>query len=293
MPRRGVALITAFAFLLAPLGAAAQSPSPAPSAAPAPGDPPPSMDMAYQHALDQYEHGDYAEAAKSLKEVIENAPPGFDRDKLLRAWLYRGNSLFLTNDRDGAEKAFWQVLLLDPEFRPDPLFTLPSIISCFDGVRTAHAEQLKSVPRIAKHRPDTARDPIGVPLTPIPGEAGFFDAIAPVLPFGYAQYKNHHTAKAWLLGASEGALVVVITGTYISFQTLRKPGSHFHTDEVGAARLDKTINNAAYAALLAEIVYGAIDGVYYNARNRAHSPATGPRIAPGPGTAGLSFEYRF
>lgn len=248
------------------------------------------IETLYQQALDQYEHGDYADAAKNLRDVIDGAPPGFDRDKLKRAWLYRGISLFITGDRPGAEKSFWQVLLLDPEFRPDPLFTLPAIIAAFDAVRSDHAEQLRNVPRVTRRTTDTPRDSLGVPLRNDPTQRNFIDVISPVLPFGYAQYKNHQPAKAWAIGLTEGALVVTITGTYVSFQTLRKPGDHFHPDEVNVARLDKTINNAAYLLLLAELVYGAIDGVYYN--GTAPKRAT-PQLGPGPGTAGVSINLRF
>lgn len=265
--------------------AADPDPSPAPAATP-----PPSIDSTYQQALDKYEHGDYADAARSLRDVIENAPPGFDRDKLKRAWLYRGISLFITGDRSGAEKAFWQVLLLDPEFRPDPLFTLPAIIAAFDGVRADHAEALRNVPRLVRRRDDTPRDALGVPLKNDPNQRNFVDAISPVLPFGYAQYKNHQNGKALAIGLSEGALVLAITGTYVSFQTLRKPGDHFHQDEVAVARLDKTVNNISYVLLLGELVYGAIDGVYFN--NAVPRKPT-PRIAPGPGTVGLAITVPF
>lgn len=251
-----------------------------------------SNDAQYQHALDQYEHGDYSEAAKTLKDVIENAPPGFDRDKLKRAWLYRGISLFLTGDRPGAEKSFWQVLLLDPEYRPDPLFTLPAIIQCFDGVRADHAEQLKNVPRVGKRRDDPPRDPMGVPLGNDPSQGNFIDAIAPVLPFGYAQYRNHQSGKALALGISEGTLVAVIGGTFVSFQSMRQPGNRFHSDELSTARLDKTLNNGAYLLLIGELVYGAIDGVYYSGPRRGPVDRR-PQLAPGPGTAGIGVQIRF
>ncbi|HVO30656.1 MAG TPA: tetratricopeptide repeat protein [bacterium] len=277
--------------MVAPRLAGAQ---PAPAAVPTPAAGPSSIDTQYQHSLDLYEHGDYAEAAKNLKDVIENAPPGFDRDKLKRAWLYRGISLFLTSDRPGAEKSFWQVLLLDPEYRPDPLFTLPAIIQCFDGVRADHAEQLKNVPRVGKRVDNTPRDPMGVPLTNDPSQGNFVDAIAPVVPFGYAQYRNRQPGKALALGISEGTLVAVIGGTFVSFQSMRQPGNHFHSDEVSTARLDKTLNNGAYLLLIGELVYGAIDGVYYSSgARRPPVERRGPQLAPGPGTAGIGVELRF
>ena len=248
------------------------------------------IDVTYQQALDQYEHGDYADAARNLRDVIENAPPGFDRDKLKRAWLYRGISLFITGDRAGAEKSFWQVLLLDPEFRPDPLFTLPAIIAAFDGVRSDHAEALRTVPRLFRRRDDTPRDSLGVPLKDDPNQRNFFDAISPVLPFGYAQYRNQQKGKALAVGLSEGALVLAITGTYVSFQTLRKPGDHFHPDEANVARIDKTLNNTAYVLLLGELVYGAIDGVYFNT---AAPRKPSPHVTPGPGTVGLAISVPF
>ena len=245
-----------------------------------------SVDALYQQALDQYEHGDYAEAAKNLHDVLENSS-GFPKDKKKRAWLYRGISLFVLGDRPGAEKAFWEVLDLESDFRPDPLFTLPAVVACFDGVARRHHD---ANPGTKQHGQDLARDPLGVPLTNDPNQRNFVDAISPVLPFGYAQYRNQQNGKALAIGLTEGALVIAISGTYVSFQTLRKPGDHFHPDEANVARLDKTVNNAAYVLLIGELAYGAIDGVYFN---NALPKKSSPRVVPGPGTVGLGISVPF
>jgi hypothetical protein len=264
----------------------------APRAARAADDP---VDKLYQSSIDQYEHGDYADAAHNLKEVIDNAPTGFDRDKVKRAWLYRGISLYLTGDKPGAQKSFWQVLLLDPEFRPDPLFTLPTIIETFDAVRSDHKEQLANVPRNTRRTNDVARDPLGIPLGPHgPGADLRGDFWTSLEPFGLAQLHNRQSTKGYSLMAAEAGFLAVDFGTWISFQTLRKPGSHFHPDEVQAAKFDKTANNAAFVGLVLTLVYGAVDGLYYGVA--ARPPARSSefvRVEGGPGDVGAVVTFRF
>ena len=88
-----------------------------------------TSEQLYQRGLDEYEHGDYALAAADLGNFLLSPPVGFDSEKLKRARLYRGISLFQMGDREGADKEFWQVLLMEPDFRPDPLFNEPAVIA--------------------------------------------------------------------------------------------------------------------------------------------------------------------
>lgn len=237
----------------------------------------PAGDLSYQHAVDLYEHGDYAEAAKRLQEVLEDPPVGLTQEKIKRAWLYRGISLFITGDHSGADKAFWQVLLIDPKFRPDPLFTLPAVIAAFDAVRIEHAEQL---PKVTDPLKDPTHDPLPPKAAP---SGGFLDAVSPVLPFGYAQYRNGQSAKGLGLGVAEGVLGVATFVTWVNFQEINHKSGVLPQD-YQSAKNDQDVNIGAGAALLVAIAYGAIDGVYFSRK---------VEVTPGPTTAGLSLSFRF
>jgi hypothetical protein len=272
-------------FFALALASAAQAQTPTPTPAPTP-----SSEDQYQHALDLYEHGDYAPAADALKKLLY--PPGklFDPEKIRRAHLYCGISLFLSGDAPGADGEFYQVLLADPDFRPDPLFTPPPVIAEFDKLRAAHADELKKLPRTGRDHGIEPRDPLGIPVTGH-GFALGRDFWISMAPFGIAQLHNKQPVKAWVLLGAESALVTADVSSYASFQALKSNG--FTSKNSGQARTLKVVNNVSFGMLAAALLYGSADGLYFSANRPA--TRTTPVIQPavGPGTAGVRMYWRF
>ncbi len=268
--------------LLAPRGALAQVPTPAatPPAQPA------IDEQAFDRGLDLYERGEYALAAQELAKILYPPPKGFDPDKKRRAHLYRGISLFLLSDRDGADREFWQVLLSDPEFKPDPLFTPPPVIAAFEKMRKDNASELKKIPRLPKRIIDPERDPLGIPKVNQPDSGDFWQSIA---PFGWAQFKNGQPGKGYAFLSAEVVLLSINLTTYTTLESLQKDGSRF--DNVENARLLKTANNATFFLLVGTLLYGSADGVW-TATNKRTKPGA-PVITPGPGTAGIQMTWQF
>lgn len=262
--------------------ARAQTPVPAPTPLPA--------DERYQQALDQYEHGDYAIAAESFRTLLYPLAI-FDPDRIRRAHLYRGISLWFTNDHAGADGEFYQVLLGDPDFRPDPLFTPPPVIAEIDSLRVAHAADLRKVPRLPHHGVDEPHDPLGIPLT-AQGPGPTLDFLLSAAPFGIGQLHNKQPVKAYALLGAETIFTTVDLSTYIALKAQEKSGHHF-TDVASANRL-KQINNASFALLAGTLVYGVADGVITNLKHGGSS-APPPALAPavGPGMVGMVYTRRF
>lgn len=256
----------------------------------------PTSEQLYQRGLDHYEHGDYAVAAADLGNFLLSPPVGFDPEKLKRARLYRGISLFQLGDRDGADKEFWQVLLMEPDFRPDPLFNEPAVIAAFDRIRTENAAELKKLGRGPPRRVDIpGRDPLGIPLgpgsgTPVTGvRRDFFPSVA---PFGLAQFHNKQPGKAYAILGLETSLLVANLSTFVALESLQKRGGGFNREELDDARLAKTVNNASFFLLLGALFYGSADGLWTATTRRDAKPAT-PQVVPGPGQAGASLQWRF
>lgn len=262
-----------------------------PAALPAAPDTP---DVVYRRALDQYEHGEYALAAAEFQRLLYPPKPGMDPEKTRRAHLYRGISLFLLEEKPAADGEFWAVLLSDPDYAPDPLFTPPAVIAAFSRLKRDNAVELRKV-RVTRRRDDPARDPMGIPLTPTKdGGAGeFWWSIA---PFGVAQVHNGQPRKAYTLLALEAPLLVANLSSFAAFEALKKDGGRFDKDEIYSARLAKSVNNATFALLAASLLYGSADGLWYGSLRGP--PATGPGgpiLTPtvGPGTAGFTMILRF
>lgn len=260
-----------------------------------------NSEQLYQRGLDEYEHGDYALAATDLGNFLLSPPVGFDSEKLKRARLYRGISLFQMGDREGADKEFWQVLLMEPDFRPDPLFNEPAVIAAFDRIRLENAAELRKLGRGIPRRVELPqRDPLGIPLGgsgssgPVNGvRRDFFPSIA---PFGLAQFHNKQPGKAYAVLGMETSLMVANLSTFVALESLQKRGGGFNADELDDARLAKTVNNASFFLLLGALFYGSADGLWTATTRRDVKPASPspvPQVGPGPGTAGATLQWRF
>jgi len=275
--------------LSAPVPAYAQAETPAPTP---PAATVQSLNALFERGIELYERGEYAAAAVELEQVIaqQSRVVGFDPEKVKRAHLYRGISLFLLNDRAGADAAFWQVLrYFDPEFKPDPLFTPPAVIAAFEQLKRERREELAKVPRVPRRNPDPPRDPLGIPIRPQP-EPGAGDFWASIAPFGWAQFKNEQPVKGYAFLTAEVVLLTVNLTTYATLESVQREGSRF--ENVQNARVLKTTNNATFFLLLGTLVYGSADGIWTATQKRTRSPAA-PVLTPGPGNAGVQMTWRF
>lgn len=256
----------------------------------------PRPDENYQQGLDLYEGGDYALAANAFALFLLSPPVGFDPEKLKRARLYRGICLYQVGDQEGAHKEFWQVLLMDPDFRPDPLFTEPAVIASFDRIRAENAEELKKIPRPPKRVANPDRDPLGIPLARRSDEPGLgADFWRSIAPFGVAQFHNEDPTKAYVILGLESSLLIANLSTAVAFYSLRKDRNRFDPADVPDGRLLKNVNNASFFLLVGVLFYGSADGIWNATQRRNRVPARPlvPTPAPGPGQAGLSLEWQF
>jgi len=261
-------------------------------AAPAADD---SSEVMYRRALDHYEHGDYGPAALEFQRLLYPPKSGMDPEKTRRAHLYRGISLFLLEEKAGADGEFWAVLLSDPDYAPDPLFTPPAVIAAFSRLKRDNASELRKV-RVTRRREDPERDPMGIPLNPVKNGDGAGEFWWSIAPFGVAQYHNGQPRKAYTLLAIEAPLLVANLSSWAAFEALKKDGDRFDPDETDAAQLAKSVNNATFAMLVATILYGTADGLWYGSlRGPPASRAPGPVLSPmvGPGATGMHLTWQF
>lgn len=291
--RRGASSFAFLAILIAvdALAAGADTiPTPAPIATPADDSP----DALYRRAIDLYEHGEYAQSAAEFQKLLYPPKPGMDPEKKRRAHLYRGISLFLVEDKTAADGEFWAVLLSDPDYSPDPLFTPPAVIAAFSRLKRDNAAELRKV-RVTRRREDPPRDPLGIPLEPGRDGAGVGEFWWSVAPFGLAQYHNGQPRKAYTLLAIEGPLLVANLSSWAAFEALKKDGGAFDPDEIDDARLAKNVNNATFALLAATLLYGTADGLWYGSLRSPKTPPGGPVLTPtaGPNGAGIQMTFRF
>jgi hypothetical protein len=231
---RGVALVLGLTLSLAlSAGTAAAEP---PRAAE------PSAEAAREllrQAIDLYVVGRYQQAAERLRPLLETRvlQDRADQREALRAY---GISLFLSGARAGAARAFRDLLRIESGARLDPSFVRPEVVSFFEEVRAQHAAEQTELLR--KRGP---KHSAAVNLLP---------------PWG--QFKNGHRRKGYVILTGEVVFAATSLATAALLRTWEGSDRLFlgHED---AYRPLLAANYASFAALVALIGYGIVDGLYH------------------------------
>lgn len=208
-------------------------------------------------AIDLYVVGRYEDASATLRPLVE-ARVLKDRADQQEALRIYGIALYLTGAAVGAERAFRDLLRLDPRARLDPAFVRPEVLAFFDKVRRRRAGELDALVR--------RRAPRG-------------SALANLLP-PWGQFQNGQRGKAYTLLGGEVALAATSIVSAALLYSWRSETGEFRGREDAYQPL-AVINAVSFGALAALVAYGVIDGLYYYYRGpRAPSaPRTGSTTA--------------
>ena len=217
------------------------APATAPSspAPPVASDRPQDPRVLLGQAIDLYVVGRYAEAAARLRPLVETRvlSDRADQKEALRAY---GISLFLSGGRAGSERAFRDLLRLDPKVRLDPQFVRPEVVKFFEEIRKKQEDELRD--EVLRRGPQGP-------------------AVANLIP-PWGQFQNGHRAKGWIILGGEVAFAAAsITTAALLYSWRDSTGQfHEHADDYTAV---STVNYVTFAALAAVVVYGVVDGLYY------------------------------
>jgi hypothetical protein len=208
-----------------------------------------------RHAIDLYVVGRYADATATLRPLVEERvlTDRADQQEALRVY---GIALYLTGAPVGAERAFRDLLRLDPRAALDPAFVRPAVVAFFEQVRQRLTSEQDALVR--------GRTPRG-------------SALVNLLP-PWGQLRNGHRGKAWALLGGEVGLAATSVVTAALLYSWRSSTGEFRGREAAYEPLS-VINAASFGALAALVAYGVIDGLYYYYRGPRAPAAAGPGAA--------------
>ena len=191
-------------------------------------------------AIGHFEAGEYEAVVSVLRPVIDR---GELRDPVENAQAQRvyGIACVLTGRRLPAEAAFLEWLKLEPRAQLDTMLVRPEVVDFWNQVRNRHRDEL--LREVERRRPRTA--------------------VLNLLPPA-GQFQNNQRRKFALLLASELALGAISVGTYAALKHDQQRDKTFPDD--GLAQRLLVVNWTASFALIAVLVYGAIDGFYHYGR---------------------------
>lgn len=195
-----------------------------------------------RRSIDHYVVGRYQDAVEILRPLVESRVLK-DRADQLEALRTYGISLYLTGARPGAERAFRDLLRLDPEARLDPSFVRPEVVAFFEQVRKKHRLELRAVERRGSRS-------VAVNLLP---------------PWG--QFRNGHRVKGYLLLGGELTCGLTSITTAALLWSWQDDTGQFG-DREHLYRPLSVLNYVSFGLTVALVAYGVVDGLYFH----YHSP---------------------
>lgn len=252
---------------------------------------PTGVEAELRSAIDDYEFGEHAQAAKKLVRLLEPLRLTRAEDVIL-ARQYLGACHFLLDDRTRAESEFAKTLALDPEHKLDPGVFSPAIVQFFEDVRarTGLGLRPREEPRPSPTpSPSPTPPPAAVPHAPSPPAPPPL-ALA-FVPFGVGQFANAQPVKGVAFAVVEVGLFVTAAAAFVTFQGLQCPPTECAPDPRGAAvfrdvedasraSTAQSIALATFYAGLGVAALGIVDALVSRPTGPAASGASTVRVAP-------------
>jgi hypothetical protein len=214
-----------------------------------------------RESIDLYVVGKYGEAVKILRPLVDGRvlKDPADQREALRTY---GISLYLDGKRPGAERAFRDLLRLDPRARLDPSFVRPEVVTFFEEVRKRYQLEIREVERRGSR------------------------SVAPNLLPPWGQFRNGHRLKGYLLLSGELTFGVTSITTAALLWSWKDETGQFG-DKEDLYRPVSVLNYVTFGVTVALLVYGVVDGLYYHytspppsdaRRAGAENPKRQPRL---------------
>jgi len=238
-----------------------------------------------QKGRQAYEYGDYESARQFLNSALQGNLPESSR---IEAWMLLGQCNYLLRSYSASRDAFVSLLLINPDYQPDPVMVPPTIMGFFERLREEMEPQLK--PRreqLAKEKAARAKKTTKKKDTPkvriIDRTIRKNSRILNFLPFGVGQFQNGHDGKGFAIMGGEIATLGLNLASYIAIKAMAGADGKFTPDKAGTARDLRIVQYSAAGAFVALWIYGIIDGlVYFQPETPLPVTVSGSAAAPAP-----------
>lgn len=192
-----------------------------------------------------FENGRYDEARRIAEGLLERNLLGRNED-LIEANRIAGLCWFYSQDlersaaRRRAERYFYSLLLLDPDYELDPFFTPPAAVQFFDQIRKANEPELAPIRdqrRKARAALEAEAEARRLALARRQGmsvreiqKIDLREAVVTFLPLGAGQFQNGQKTLGFVFASVQGAAAVGALGTWLAYEGERVRGDEFDND---------------------------------------------------------------
>lgn len=179
-----------------------------------------AVEMQLKSAIEDFEFGDHAAAAKKLSDLLNPLRLSSAEDVIV-ARQYLGACHYLLDERARAEAEFAKILALDPEHKLDPEVFSPALVQFFEDVRARTGLGLRKQPPPKEEKKDPPKIdvPPAVVAPPAPEPEKPPLALA-FVPFGVGQFNNDHPVRGAIFGSVEVGLFATAIATFAMFSSI-------------------------------------------------------------------------
>ncbi len=208
-----------------------------------------SAEETIRFAENSFVYGDYADVVSTLEPLLLPTPPPLDDNTLVRAFTLLGTAAHFEGLGELADRAFLELLLVDPRFRLDPLLYPPPVIARMDTVREENAALVEAL--LAE---ETAASTV------------YFEQsvheqslLVSMLPFGYGFLASDREGAGLGYLVSESVLGVSMLSLYLSNEIARDAdGFYARPDRARNRRRAQYVLATGFTAVVvANIIHGA------------------------------------
>lgn len=168
----------------------------------------------FQSAIEDFEFGEHATAAKKLASILEPIRLTNPEDVIV-ARQYLGACYHLLDDLVGAKKEFSMLLALDPDHKLDPEIFSPALVRFYENVRTDAGLAMRKKEDLAPPPPPPP------PVVETEVQTGRFPAALGLIPFGVGQFLNYHPVRGSLFAVTEVGLAIASVTTFSLYSSGR------------------------------------------------------------------------
>lgn len=228
----------------------------------------------FEKARDSFDKGSYAEAADRFRAMIDPATGSAAEDPVLRerARFYYVACLIGLGRNAEAEREIEAILRANPSSSPDPVVFPTAVLDRFADVRAKLRAELDAKQAEKLRKEQEERERIRKQQQAERARIAELERLAKqehhiehnsrwiaAIPFGVGQFQNGQNAGGWLFLTSEtllAATTVVTSALWQSYQSQGVQGGVDWNELNSRQSTAKTINNAAFFALVGVMVGG-------------------------------------
>lgn len=182
------------------------------------GAPTATPEAIFRSAIEDFEFGEHAAAAKKLESVLSPIQLQ-SREDVIVARQYLGACFQLLDDHARAEEQFLLLLAMDPTHKLDPEVFSPALVQLFEQVREKTKVEPTPPPPVAAPPPGPPPPSVGIGR-PAPTHEPHSAALS-LVPFGVGQFANEQPVKGAVFAGAEVALFATAVTTFAMFESLK------------------------------------------------------------------------